>query len=353
MKNKIVYDIDNTLTLNAPFKSYPEKPVNPFLALSQIDFDDELDISYFTARNMKSFDEDVEKIHLVTKPQLAEWLSTNNFPLANIYVGKPYCGKKGIYVDDRAINIRNHKSAIESGMLRRNIYLVITLYNAIDHIEDIILQCIELSTICLNLKVLLVDNGSTDGTKEYISNIAPAYPFLDVLSLEKNVGYGGAVLKAMVKYKTACDKAGHSLIIAHGNSKYSILDFVKGIAQQKLADDLCFTKRIDRSLSEFVTTYSLYLIYAITKKMQIVDCIGASRYIPYTKSQALDFNRAPTDYRFDIWLSLQFRHEKKYSVSLAESKTISHKSSWNNTYLAKLNMILSYISFIYQNKSSL
>jgi len=348
--NKIIYDIDNTLTINSPLQGYSEKPVSPFLSSSNISFDEHFGISYFTARNMRSFDENIENIQLITKPQIEEWLNINYFPKAKVYVGKPYCGKKGIYVDDRAINIRNHKSAIESGLLKKHIYVVVILYNAMPSIEDLVLQFIELSTICLNLEVLLVDNGSTDGTKEYLDNIAPAYPFFEVLSLPENIGYGGAVLQALKKYNLACENDEYSLIIAHGNSKYSILDFAKGIAQKCLVNDLCFTKRIDRSFGEYLTTYSLYMIYAVTKRLQIVDCIGAARYIPYNQAKILDYDKAPSDYRFDIWLSLQFRFQNKQSISLPESKLIAHKSSWNKSKLSRLKMIFSYISFLFGDR---
>ncbi|HAN2428273.1 TPA: capsular biosynthesis protein, partial [Escherichia coli] len=39
----------------------------------------------------------------VTLPIIVEWLEKNNVPYDEIYVGKPWCGHEGFYVDDKAI----------------------------------------------------------------------------------------------------------------------------------------------------------------------------------------------------------------------------------------------------------
>ena len=348
--NRIIYDVDNTLTANIPDCSYQDKPVSSFFLESGIQPRKDFGVAYYTARNMKSFNEDLDKINDVTKPIMQEWLINNGFPNANLYLGKPYCGEKGVYVDDRAVNIRNHKFAVNSGLLDKHIYVVVTLYNAIHCIEDIVLQLIELATLCLNLKVLLVDNNSSDGTVDYIKKVSSAYPFLDVLELKNNVGYGGAVLRALPFYTAACEDEEYSLVVAHGNSKYSILDFLKGIAQNGFVSDLCFTKRVNRAFSEYVTTYSLYLIYFLTMRLEIVDCIGACRYTPHSKIKDLNFSNAPTDYRFDIWLSIQLSKEKKCSISLPQTNFITHRSTWNKSYLLRLKMIFSYIKLIFIHK---
>lgn len=348
--DRIIYDIDNTLTLNVGKISYADKPVNSLLKETDIYTGEGFGIAYHTARNMKSFDEDLKKIDTVTKPLISEWLAKNNFPNDQIYIGKPYCGEKGIYVDDRAVNIRNHKLSVKSGLLEKRLYVIITLYNAINSVEDILLQMIELSTICLNLKVLLVDNNSSDGTLEYIEKVSEAYPFFDLLALKTNIGYGGAVQEAISKYKLTYQEENYSLIIAHGNSKYSILDFVKGLAQYEFLDEICFTKRVNRSTLEFLITFTLYMMYLCTMRLKIIDCIGAVRYIPASKIKSINFTNAPTDYRFDLWLSLQFIDERKCTISLPQNNFTQHKSSWNVSLISKLRMIFSYIMFVFQKK---
>ncbi|HDV1602157.1 TPA: capsular biosynthesis protein, partial [Escherichia coli] len=38
-----------------------------------------------------------------TLPIIINWLDENNIPYDEIYVGKPWCGHEGFYVDDKAI----------------------------------------------------------------------------------------------------------------------------------------------------------------------------------------------------------------------------------------------------------
>ncbi|HGZ0726786.1 TPA: capsular biosynthesis protein, partial [Escherichia coli] len=38
-----------------------------------------------------------------TLPIIISWLNANNIPYDEIYVGKPWCGHEGFYIDDKAI----------------------------------------------------------------------------------------------------------------------------------------------------------------------------------------------------------------------------------------------------------
>ena len=44
----------------------------------------------------------IGKITAKTLPIIFKWLE-NNVPFDEIYVGKPWCGNEGFYVDDKAI----------------------------------------------------------------------------------------------------------------------------------------------------------------------------------------------------------------------------------------------------------
>ncbi|MGL5471486.1 MAG: capsular biosynthesis protein, partial [Shewanella sp.] len=60
-------------------------------------------ITISTARNMRTYDGNVGKINIHTLPIITEWLAKHQVPYDEILVGKPWCGKEGFYIDDRAV----------------------------------------------------------------------------------------------------------------------------------------------------------------------------------------------------------------------------------------------------------
>jgi len=60
-------------------------------------------IVFSTARNMRTYDGDVRAIEENMLPILIDWLDKHNIPYDEIHIGKPWCGKRGFYVDDKTI----------------------------------------------------------------------------------------------------------------------------------------------------------------------------------------------------------------------------------------------------------
>lgn len=56
-----------------------------------------------TSRNMRTYEGCIGKINANTLPVILKWLSEHEIPYDELYVGKPWCGTEGFYVDDKAI----------------------------------------------------------------------------------------------------------------------------------------------------------------------------------------------------------------------------------------------------------
>lgn len=56
-----------------------------------------------TARNMNTYSGNVGLITANTAKTLMDWLDLHQIPYDELYVGKPWGGKGGFYVDDKAI----------------------------------------------------------------------------------------------------------------------------------------------------------------------------------------------------------------------------------------------------------
>jgi capsule biosynthesis phosphatase len=60
-------------------------------------------IALATSRNMRTHDGNIGRINAQTLPVLLEWLREHDIPFDELHVGKPWPGRHGFYVDDRAI----------------------------------------------------------------------------------------------------------------------------------------------------------------------------------------------------------------------------------------------------------
>ncbi len=95
-------------------------------------------------------------------------------------------------------------------------------------------------------EIIVVDNGSTDGTASILQNLRKEIGFLTVVKHEQNQGYGGSVL-------SGCDAATMDIIVYMDSdgqftvddldnllTQLSVVDFVGGIREQRA--DLFYRK---------------------------------------------------------------------------------------------------------------
>ncbi len=102
MKN-LVLDIDKTLTLGDT-KDYTKVRPNLDVVDKLKEYQsDGFRIILYSARNMRTYNNNIGGINANTIPQLIDWLNKHNIPFDEIFMGKPWCGNQGFYVDDKCI----------------------------------------------------------------------------------------------------------------------------------------------------------------------------------------------------------------------------------------------------------
>ncbi len=100
----IVVDLDGTLAIRPEGGSYDDCAVNLEVAdRMRYLHGTGVPIQIYTARNMRTFQGNIGRINAVTVPSVIAWLSRHNIPFDEVFVGKPWPGRSGIYVDDRAV----------------------------------------------------------------------------------------------------------------------------------------------------------------------------------------------------------------------------------------------------------
>lgn len=101
---KIVIDLDGTLTVDDPSVPYEQKePRSDVVAMLREYHENGFEIIIATARNMRTHNGNIGKITAKTLPVVIDWLHFHSIPFDEIYIGKPWCGTEGFYVDDKAV----------------------------------------------------------------------------------------------------------------------------------------------------------------------------------------------------------------------------------------------------------
>lgn len=103
--NTIVFDVDGTI---CPIKKVNEEykdliPYADMVNKKRKLKEEGYKIVFFTARNMRTYNADINKILKYTKPVLETWLQKWEIPYDEVIYGKPYPGKEGFYVDDKTL----------------------------------------------------------------------------------------------------------------------------------------------------------------------------------------------------------------------------------------------------------
>lgn len=100
---RIIIDLDDTICQTENGDYVNSKPVLEVIERMHEYKKNGFEIAINTSRNMRTYQGNIGKITANTLPIILKWLSDHNVPYDEIYIGKPWCGMEGFYVDDRSI----------------------------------------------------------------------------------------------------------------------------------------------------------------------------------------------------------------------------------------------------------
>lgn len=100
---RLIFDLDDTLctTQNGDYAN--AQPITEVIEKLREYHQQGFTIVINTSRNMRTYQGNIGAINKNTLPIITEWLDRHDIPYDELYVGKPWCGFEGFYVDDKAI----------------------------------------------------------------------------------------------------------------------------------------------------------------------------------------------------------------------------------------------------------
>jgi glycosyltransferase involved in cell wall biosynthesis len=218
--------------------------------------------------------------------------------------------------------------------------LVIPCYNEAMNLPPLLERCKDLARKP-GIEVVLVDNGSTDGTPAVLLNLLPSYPGCRSIRVEKNRGYGFGVLAGLAAAK------GDILGWTHADMQTDPQDALRGLELFALHGEHIFVKgrRHGRPFADVAFTLGMSVFETVLLATPLWD-INAQPTM-FSRKFHNSWNGAPDDFSLDLYAYYQARRRglavHRFPVRFDErAHGVSH---WNVNWAAKRKFIRRTVDF--------
>lgn len=226
--------------------------------------------------------------------------------------------------------------------------LVIPCYNEAANLPLLLERCREVASR-EGVEVILVDNGSTDGSPAVLAELLPRYPGCRSVRVDVNQGYGFGILAGL-------RAAGGSILgWTHADMQTDPQDALRALALFEQHGEAIFVKgrRYGRPLADVLFTVGMSAFETVLLAKPLWD-INAQPTL-FSRAFFDTWSDAPHDFSLDLYAYYRARKAglavHRFPVRFGErAHGVSH---WNVNWAAKRKFIRRTVDFSLQLKSSL
>ena len=199
-----------------------------------------------------------------------------------------------------------------------------------------------------DMEVILVDNGSTDGSAHMLKELLPRYSFARTVAVSVNQGYGYGILQGLKECR------GEYIGWTHADMQTDPADIVKALEIIEKERGLVFVKgnRKGRPLFDVFFTVGMSLFETCYLHERLYD-INAQPYI-FQKIFYSEWKEPPFDFSLDeyaVYMALK-KGVKLVRFPVMFPERIYGESKWNTGFSAKWKFIKRTVAFSVKLKKS-
>ena len=236
-------------------------------------------------------------------------------------------------------------------MSKPNLSIVVPCYNEEKNIPSLI-SAFSHAIGNENIEVIMVNNGSTDNSSDVLDNMKTQYPFISIVNIEVNEGYGHGIMTGL--RMAQADILGWT----HADLQTDPKDVMKAYSlfQQQTNKERCYVKgdRKGRALFDQFFTMGMSLFESLYLKNRLWD-INAQPNIFHRSFFELWQKKAPKDFSLDLYVLYQAKIMAfdviRFDVMFPER--IHGSSSWNTSLSGKWKFISRTFNFSVELKKGL
>lgn len=339
-EDKIIIDLDDTITIDSSSKEYESKLPNKSIikTLEKVSRRS-IKISVFSARNMRTYEGDIDKINQFTRPVAEKWLKDNGIDYSELILGKPWAGKEGWYVDDKNLSLDEFIFKFSGPFSDKSFDIVIPFFNEEKNIKNAYIQLKELEKLIDINSFIFVNNGSFDTSEVVFNDLKIHDPKLKIVSLSNNLGYGGGIKEGL---KLCCSDY---VLINHADGQFDAYNFLFS-NRKYLPTEISsiMPQRVGRSVIEYICTSILRLFISLLSLKYIKDFNGQPKI--FKRSLLTNIPKLPDNYCIDYCI-YRVCEDDCLHLPIIQMERRQGSSSWNGKILNWLKIFFSYLTFAF------
>jgi dolichol-phosphate mannosyltransferase len=208
--------------------------------------------------------------------------------------------------------------------------IVIPLYNELGFLENTLREIRHhVGKENLTYEIILIDDGSTDGTWNLISNLSRTYPELRGIKLSRNFGKESAIT-AGVEFAF-----GDVAIVMDGDGQHPPELITEMVKRWREGVDIVEAIKEDRGTGHFSTKIGAKLFYWLMRHLTDLNIDKASDFKLLDRKVIDAHNKLPEKIRFFrgivSWIGF-----KKVQIPFSVRERVTGESRWSFIHLVKL-----------------
>lgn len=194
-----------------------------------------------------------------------------------------------------------------------------------------------------NLEIILVDNGSTDHTREEIERLVRTIPRLRMVCIENNIGYGNGIKAGLTS------AIGLTVGWTHADLQTDPTDAVKAFDLCREHDNAYVKgKRVGRNWRDRFFSIGMALTASLIFRMRLSE-INAQP-TAFAASLKDKLIAGPDDFGFDLFAMVLARQEglREFRLPVYFGERFAGRSSWNVSLHSRLRLIARTLSYCFR-----
>ena len=205
--------------------------------------------------------------------------------------------------------------------------LVLPFYNEEECVEEVVKSLISgIRKEKIPLKVVLVNNGSTDKTGAIIEKLKQNFAEVSVVSVTKNKGYGYGILQGL----TSCKTPYLGFMVGDGQTEARGVVKVVRALQKDPSLDVCKVVRLERhdGIGRQIVSFTYNLLFSSIFFLPMKDVNGTPKFLKRDAYQKMKLSS--TDWFIDAELILK---AKLYDLKLKEVPSVYHERETGQSHV--------------------